>query len=207
MPPTTTRPKDDAALRIARALIAARQRHNVEAPGVAFTLGAAAEVIRAQLAIEYPVAKKTLKVAGRDVLFDAIATATGKDLTCLGRNEAATVATAKRDILEASPNVTAAEIARRAAAYRKKYRDAACTPMALANHWSEFGQAPAPLKAAKRVFSEANPPDGPTWRHAVRYSRDYDLPSGFDIPAVCQCDDWAQLPAPVRTTLLAYFNR
>lgn len=153
---TASPTKDDPATRIARRLIADKTDHSAARPGVPYTLGLAANCIRAQLAVEYPPpppkAKKPprLNGDGRDVTFDALAEACGLDLTGLTRASAKQIATAKRDILEATPDVTAAEIHRRAAAYRAKYRDAACTPIALANHWPEFGTTSRLTRGAKK---------------------------------------------------------
>ena len=43
-----------------------------------------------------------------------------------------------REIKTVTPDVTAAEIARREQSYRRKYQNAAVTPDALAKHWGEF---------------------------------------------------------------------
>lgn len=149
-------------MRIARKLIADKTAHTTHKPGVPYTLGLAAECIRAQLAIEYPVAKKTAKVAGRDLLFDAIVLACGCDLTSMTRNFAKMVATAKRDILEATPDVTPEEVQRRVKAYKAKYQGAACTPMALANHWPEFGQPNGRGTRGSKTDIYTEPPAG--WR-------------------------------------------
>ena len=49
----STTPTDDAALRIARAVVAAKQAHAAQHPGAQFMLAHAAAAIRAQLAIEF----------------------------------------------------------------------------------------------------------------------------------------------------------
>lgn len=88
---------------------------------------------------------KRRRVNNRDPLFDAIATACGIDLAQpLTRGQAKTIATAKRDILEVSPDVTPDEIARRAREYVAAYRGVRCTPMGIAAHWAEF---PPPRRA------------------------------------------------------------
>lgn len=150
-------------MRIARKLIAEKTAHATSKPGVPYTLGLAAACIRAQLAIEFPVAKKTAKVNGRDILFDAIVTGCGCDLTSMTRNFAKMVATAKRDILEATPDATPEEVQRRITAYKKKYSGAAITPMALANHWPEFGQ---PDDRKTRGFDYTQEP--PNWQARLR---------------------------------------
>lgn len=125
----------DVPERITRAILAAKAQWDREHPDRpnSFTLGRAIAAARAQWRKEKPA-----KVNGRDVLFDAIVKACGGDLSSLTPSYSAQVAKAKKEILLASPNVTADEVTRRATRYRAKYRDAACTPLALAKHWPEF---------------------------------------------------------------------
>lgn len=152
-----------AGMRVARALIADRQRHAIERPGAPYTLGMAAACIAAQLEIEFPKPKPRLNSSGRDELFDAIVTGCDGDLESLTRQFAKVVGIAKRDILEATPDCTVEEIKRRVAAYKKKYSGAVCTPMALANHWPEFGQ---PTDRKTRGFDYTQEP--PKWRERLR---------------------------------------
>jgi len=51
-----SKPTDDAALRIARAVVAAKNAHATANPGAQFMLAHAAAAIRAQLAVEFPAA-------------------------------------------------------------------------------------------------------------------------------------------------------
>jgi hypothetical protein len=98
----------------------------------------------------------------RDVIFDAICTACGIYVNGITRGQAGRVVACKRDIEEACPVLSAeelaAEIARRADKYRKKYPTTPCTPTALSNHWGEFGGGPT--RAAK--LDPYQEPDG--WR-------------------------------------------
>lgn len=140
--------------------------------GVQFTRPAAIAAIAAQLAVELPdVAGKTAtkkrapagpRIRERDVLFDAIGYAAGLDLSCITRAMAVQVAAAKRDILEATPDVTPDEIARRAAAYTTLYRTIGKpSPMALAKHWSKFSLNPdRPTMHSKRDITI----EPPMWR-------------------------------------------
>lgn len=117
-------------------------RAHLEASGLKWaqlTGPVVAQLIDKTLAIRHPKPKNGSRVNGRDILFDAIANACGVDLTSLTRNYAKQIATAKRDIMEASPGVSSDEVDRRAKAYYAKYRNAVLTPMALANRWPEFG--------------------------------------------------------------------
>ena len=187
---------DDAASRIARAVFAAKQRAATVPACKPFTLADAAAVIRAQLEIEFPAAKKTPRVNGRDELFDALAIACGCDLTSMTRNYAKMIATAKRDILEATPDCTPAEIARRGAAYRKRYKDAACTPMALANHWPEFGES---FESRTRTAKADIYVEPPNWRQVLKIigkSWDDTMVAGF------LSQSWHELSPTVRQEIL-----
>jgi hypothetical protein len=137
----------DIPERITRAIVAAKERYAAEHPNQphGFTLGKAIDAARAQWRLERPG-----KVNGRDTIFDAIVEACGGDINGLTRPYSAQVAMAKRDIIEASPTVTRDEILRRAVRYRAKYKDAPCTPLALAKHWPEF---PLP-KTRASVYAE-----------------------------------------------------
>lgn len=134
-PPISAKGKD-VPERITRAILAAKSQWDIDHPDHpnGFTLSRAIEAARTQWRLERPA--RTL--GSRDPIFDALVIACGGDLQALTRQYAATVATAKRDILEATPNVTPDEIMRRATRYLAKYKDAACTPLALAKHWPEF---------------------------------------------------------------------
>lgn len=85
--------------------------------------------------------KKGSRVSNGNPLFDAVCTACR-----LNPSEApgARIGKVLRDIREATPDVTPAEIATRSAAYRQKYRDADLTPEALAKHWSGLGPKATP---------------------------------------------------------------
>lgn len=141
---------DDAAIRIARAVIEYGKRERADRPDWKFTVAEMAAAIRPELAILFPKAAGTRKVGGRDTLFDAIAEVCGVDLAGLTREYAKKIATAKRDILEASPDLSPDEIRTRAEAWRKKYPTCALTPQALSNHWPSLGSAGKLTRGAKR---------------------------------------------------------
>ena len=72
--------------------------------------------------------------------------------TCDGATKCAwsKVAKALREIKGATPDVTPAEIARRAANYRRHFDGAALTATALASHWARCDAEPAPRAAPER---------------------------------------------------------
>jgi len=71
----------------------------------------------------------------RNDLADALAQVCGMDITCMTAGEWKKVGIALADIKKAQPNVTPQDIAVHAANYRKVFRDATMTPLALSNHW------------------------------------------------------------------------
>lgn len=107
----------------------------------------------------------------RDELFDALASATGNDPKGMTSSAAKSCGVKLAEIRKASPDVTPAEINRRAKLYRDKYRDAALTPAGLCAHWGEFAtklngggvSRPDPYKepdfdwrsVARRVYPDA----------------------------------------------------
>lgn len=187
----------DPAVRVGRATFAAIMREREGNPAFRLTEVTLVECLRAPLAIEYPAAKKTGRNGkGRDELFDAIGTACGCDLTGLTREYAKQIATAKRDILEATPDVTPDEVARRALAYRKKYTNAACSPMALANHWPEFGNNERLTRGAKNdIYTE---PQG--WRAAAL--RRFPDAKEWINPHDFSTKPWAEVSHSIRPDIL-----
>lgn len=157
-----------------------------------------AELIDARFAIDFPQAGKMKRVNGRDVLFDAIAIACNVDLMGLTRNYAKQIATAKRDIVEASPNVTPADIETRAASYRRKYRDAALTPMALATRWPELGTNGVPGQSAKKPDAYVEPVG---WRQSVVAQRASGLPRDV-FESLCG-RLWLDVPPDIRSAIVA----
>lgn len=155
---------EDAATRITSAIVEARKRFEHENPGKMFMARMAEEVIRGQLAIEFPKAKRLKRVNGRDVIFDAIAEACGIDLTCLTPREAGKIVDAKAEIMAASPDVTPEQIHKKARAYKSKYKDCACTPNALAGHWAELSAGKSAKPEGPDLYAE---PDA-AWRGVLR---------------------------------------
>ena len=189
------------------ATICARAIHDAKraAVGVSapFTLAHVAAIIR-----EYCGPKKKAKRGTkqeptppkRDALFDGLASACGYDLHSITRSAATQIGMAKAEILAASPTVTPGDMSFRAQAYRRKYRDAPCTPLALAKHWPEFAAntASVPRPAAPAVVRDpAVPVAG--WAMLLRHH----VP-GHDaaaLDALCAME-WSELPLPVREAIL-----
>jgi len=71
----------------------------------------------------------------RNDLADALAQVCGMDITCMTAGEWKKVGIALADIKKAQPNVTVEDIRAHAMNYRKTFRDAILTPLALSNHW------------------------------------------------------------------------
>jgi hypothetical protein len=79
-------------------------------------------------------ASPKLTKAERDALFDAVCRACGDDAEEAKRRPQR-IGKALKDIFAMTPDVTPADISRRAGAYRRTYPRAKLTPEALAKHW------------------------------------------------------------------------
>ncbi len=179
-------PKEDSAQRVGKKVWAAILRERDGDRAFRLTEATLVACLRAPLLIEFPKAAATAKNGGRDLIFDAIAECAGFDLDCLTREAAKQVATAKRDILEASPGVTPMEVINRYEAYRKAWPTIGKpSPSALAKHWSALGKTVSPETQAKKdiykepigwrskfkaLFPTAELPDATGW---------FDLSSGI----------------------------
>jgi hypothetical protein len=71
----------------------------------------------------------------RNPLFDALAEVCGMDTSCTTTGEWKKVGVAIAAMRKAQPNVTAKDIEAHAVNYRKLFKDAVLTPLALSNHW------------------------------------------------------------------------
>lgn len=90
----------------------------------------------------------------RNDLADALAQVCGMNLDCMTTGEWKRVAIALADIKKAQPNVTVADIQAHAVNYRKVFKDATLTPMALSNHWG--ATAPRSGNGPRSAFQGAN---------------------------------------------------
>jgi hypothetical protein len=79
----------------------------------------------------------------KDLIFEALCSATGIDAHSLTKSGRGALNAALRDIRAASPGVTPAEIERRAHRYGRKFPSAALTAPALAKHWAACSAPPA----------------------------------------------------------------
>lgn len=91
----------------------------------------------------------------KDELFEAVAEACGIDWRNLTSSGRGPLNRAVKELKEIGAN--ADQVGRRAAAYKKKYPEAALTPMALTKHWAAL----APLKATERksIWETYDPPE------------------------------------------------
>ena len=79
----------------------------------------------------------------RDLIFEALCSATGTDARSLTKPGRGALNAALRDIRAASPEVTPDEVKRRAGRYSRKFPSAALTAPALAKHWAACAAPPA----------------------------------------------------------------
>jgi hypothetical protein len=201
---STTRNKDDAAMRIARALVQARADFPKVRPGGVFTICDAAECIRKQLGAEFPEVCKVPRVLveGRDEVFDALCIASGYDLAILTRGAAGRVAKARADILRVSPQATATHVAHVAKRLAAKFSGAPVTPTSIASHWAEFGTPPTAAEKAK--FDPYKEPRG--WQDVLRAlgkAKGWDAMSVLDYST----KTWTDLPLTVRQEIVRENNQ
>ena len=93
----------------------------------------------------------------RNELIDALAAVEGIPLGEISSAVGARLAKALAIIKETTPAVTREEVAARGERLKLHHQGAACTAMALANHWGKCSSAPDGNGSGKRV-------PGPTWR-------------------------------------------
>lgn len=98
-----------------------------------------------------------------DELFDALCAVQGCNSTQMTRSMKGCIVESRKQIMEASPDVTGAEIARRAALYRRKHPTWPLTATSLCKYWSEFGPAEKTQLAKDDLYQE---PEG-DWRTAA----------------------------------------
>lgn len=92
------------------------------------------------------IASQSPKVRARNPLLDALAVLDGSDLAQVTASAWSGIGKALAEIKAVSPDVTPAEIARRAATYRLHHPAWALTPNALAKHWASCDKRPGGLR-------------------------------------------------------------
>ncbi|MBO92358.1 MAG: hypothetical protein CMM27_10630 [Rhodospirillaceae bacterium] len=85
----------------------------------------------------------------QDLVWDSIMEACGVNSTKLNSNERGRYNKAVKLLKESG--ATPAEIHARVQVYRRKFKGAACTPIAVANHWSELDPNTVPLEEVHSV--------------------------------------------------------
>jgi hypothetical protein len=95
-----------------------------------------------------------MKKAQRDLLFDALAAIGGGAVGQMTRAMRGCINGSLKQIIEASPDVTPEEIARRAALYRRRHPTWPCTATALCKYWSELGPANPTTAAKEDLYQE-----------------------------------------------------
>jgi hypothetical protein len=127
--------EQDAAQRIGHAAFQAILALRKGDPAYRLTEASLIEAIRPALAKELP---KAARIAGRNVLFDALAAGCGlvEPFTASASGQ---VAKALKEIRTAFPSVSAEELTATAKAVRRKFEDAG--PMAVSRHFADFSHA------------------------------------------------------------------
>lgn len=126
-----------------------------------------------------------------DALFDALAAVQKGNPAQMTRHGRSQIAEARKQIMEASPDVTPEEIARRAALYRCRWPTWHLSALSLTKHWAELGPA-NPTQAAKTdIYQEPVLP----WKEAaLKVSGLSEFPEAWA--------NWADIPANWRAQIL-----
>jgi len=126
-----------------------------------------------------------------DSLFDALCAVQGCNGSQMTRSMKGCIVESRKQIMEASPDVTAEEIARRAALYRRKHPTWPLTATSLCKYWSEFGPADKTQLAKSDVYQV---PSG-DWRGAtLRVTGLKELPLDWQ--------EWLNIPVDWRAKIL-----
>jgi hypothetical protein len=107
----------------------------------------------------------------RDLAFESLSRAQGTDPAKMTKGERRAVGVALASIREAEPEVSAAMVAEKAAVYRKRWPDVACTAHALAKHWGglEAEEIEEALPESQPVPLETETPEPDGWREAWKF--------------------------------------
>jgi hypothetical protein len=144
---------------------------------------------------------KTTKPRPRNPEIDALVALDGSDPNGATSAAFAAAGTALRDIKQVSPDVTAAEINRRASNYRERFRDAAISPMALAKHWAAMDRLKSGCSAAPVATSIPEPDD---WRAFLNQERPESV---YAEGGNCAGTPWAELGQTVQKWILAEMHK
>lgn len=150
------------------------------------------------LLLEMPPAKPTepteKKPRARNPLVDALVSLDGSDPANATKSAFGAAGTALAEIKQVSPDVTPDEIRRRAANYRRLFKDACISPNALAKHWA----------ATDRVKSNAMAPQAPVhepqdWKSFLNH----EFPeSVYSANGVSEAHEWKDLPRDTQFWLI-----
>ena len=145
-----------------------------------------------------PSSKRPAEGRPRNVLFDALAIATGtRDLTKLSRIGGRTVGIALADIIDVEPELTVEKIESVVRSYKARHPTWPCTAMAIAKHWAEFAKT-APTNASKRdVYVEPTVPWREVAAHIFPDAKDWIDPHDFATKA------WLEIADTCRSKILA----
>lgn len=151
---------EDAASRVARETFAAIQEARKADPEFRLTEKTLGDCLRPALAKEMP---KAARIAGRNVLFDALADGCGLKAPFTD-SAGGQVAKALKEIRAAFPEVAADDLKKVAATICRKYEGAG--PMAVSSHFHEFYSTAKKSRTKKDNYVE--PPD---WKRSALAQR------------------------------------
>lgn len=154
-----------------------------------------AEIIEAERTKWFP--EKEPRIA-RDALLTSFVVACGQNIKEMTPPAVRLAAVSLAQIKKICPALTATEILKRVSVYRKKYREAAITPRAVALHWGELGSSAAP--EPPRVDLHKEPVMWQSTLRAMGEHRGWDSESVEDY---CK-HKWLDLPITIRAEIVKH---
>jgi hypothetical protein len=166
---------------------------------VKFTKRSAAEIVESVLnrvgfsLSSDPAAPKVKRTkADLDALFDALVAVQKGNSRHMTKHERSGVAESRKQIMDASPDVTPAEIAKRAKLYKSKWPTWPLTAMSLTKRWSQLGPGDPTLAERTDIYQEPKTDWKPV---ALRVSGLSSFPESWN--------NWADVPADWRSRIIA----
>lgn len=186
MPPDTLGQRAAAALKAAK-VKATNEGRTLSWSEVASIIDACMPVQQASPEAPPEAQKRTRKEL--DAIFDALAAVQPGNPAQMTKHAKSQIAEARKQIMEASPNVSPEEIAKRAALYRRRWPTWHLSALALCKHWAELGPANPTAEAKRDIYQE------PRWDWKAAAEK---LVGSFPEA----WSNWSDIPADWRTKIL-----